>query len=71
MPIRVNGRYLRDYIGYGAPGKPRGQLPIEKYEEALQLKESYSLTEMGQMLGLTRSGAASRVRRARMILDAR
>jgi len=66
--IMVNGKYLRDYIGYGGPGKSRNQLPMKKYEEALRLKEKYSLVEMGHMLGLTKNGAATRVYAARRFL---
>ncbi|MBW2562384.1 MAG: hypothetical protein JRE40_16250 [Deltaproteobacteria bacterium] len=69
MPILVNGVPLRDYISRGGHGKPRNKLPRDIYEEALQLKETYSLKEMARMWGLTKDGAASRVRRARQLLE--
>lgn len=72
MPISINGKPLKKHVSRGrGPHGSTNALPIEKYEEALRLKESYSLTELAERWGLTKNGAASRVYRARRILDAR
>lgn len=70
MAILVNGKNIREYIGRGNYRSPN-KLPVSAYEEALRLKETYSLKELARVWGLTKDGAASRVRRARQLLDSR
>jgi len=70
MPILINGKPLRECIPKGSRTiPPPNKLSREAYEEALRLKENHSHTEMARVLGLTKSGAASRVYRARKILE--
>jgi len=61
------GKNIREYIGQGNYRSPN-KLPISAYEEALRLKERYTLAELAKTLGLTKDGAASRVRRARRLM---
>lgn len=71
MPILINGKNIKDHVSMGrGPHRSTNALPMETYEEALRLKEKHTLTELAERWGITKNGAASRVRRARRLLDA-
>lgn len=70
MPITINGEHLFHYTQRRGtkPPKVANKLPIEAYEEVLQLQEKYCNKEIAIMLGITKDGVQARAWRARKIL---